>query len=123
MLKNTQHVVIEAILEKTIARNKRPAADYSEGIACLTSDRSAQFVFRSIFHQTSCCLVGSPRELYLGLYLVYQRNYFVFLQRKNAGKLKCDFVMFIFFIVSDWLNKACGQICFRLKIAYALHGT
>ncbi len=27
-------------------------------------------------------------------------------KEKNAGKLKCDFVMFIFFIVADWLNKA-----------------
>ncbi len=50
------------------------------------------FVFRRIFLKTLCCLVGLPRELYPQVHkeiinltawfaVLYQRNYFIFLQR------------------------------------------
>ncbi len=56
------------------------------------SFRYQLFVFRRIFLQTLCCLVGSPRELYPKMHkdiinltawfaVLYQRNYFIFLQR------------------------------------------
>ncbi len=69
------------------------------------------FVFRRIFLQTSCCLVGSPRELYPQVHkeiinitawfaVLYQCNYFIFLQ----SLLKIDTARMSWWVTPSYLR-------------------
>ncbi len=81
------------------------------------SFRYQLFVFKRIFLQTSCCLVGSPGELYpqvrkeiinltAWFSVLYQRNYFIFLQRVCSKVTLPGWVLpfYLRHCNCDWLN-------------------
>ncbi len=83
------------------------------------SFRYQLFVFRRIFLQTSCCLVVSPTEWYLQVHkeiinltswfaVLYQCNYFIFLQRVCSKVILPEVLMGAPILLRhcncDWLN-------------------
>ncbi len=122
-------------------RNKHTASYLVRRNILFSKFRLDQIIFRCVFLQTSCCQVGSPREIYpqmhkeiinltCMIFCSISTNYFIFLQRlsKNAsvGMYRRAPPSYLRHCHCDWLNDTtwshgnCRHVTFVYHVVWAL---